>query len=106
MARRWEVGCFAICVIPNTVNQGSRRPLNRQEAVSHRHFTVGTVLPMGLPAEVVWKWVAIQDFLYSIVSLAVNTLKRVRTLSPSRSVSSPQIARCDQRTHLGDERNG
>jgi hypothetical protein len=52
MARRWEVGCLAICVIPNTVNQGSRLPLNRQEAVSHRHFTVGTVLPMWLLAEV------------------------------------------------------
>src|ERR1700730_182160 len=55
MARRREVGCLAICVIPNTVNQGSRLPLNRQEAVSHRHFTVGTVLPVWLLAEVLGK---------------------------------------------------
>src|SRR3984893_3229287 len=81
MARRWEVGCLAICVIPNTVNQGSRLPLNRQDAVSHRHFTVGTVLPMWLLAAVLGKWVAIQDFLYSIVCGS----KYIKTRAPTRS---------------------
>ena len=81
MARRWEVGCLAICVIPNTVNQGSRLPLNRQEAVSHRHFTVGTVLPMWLLAAVLGKWVAIQDFLYSIVSGSKYIKTRAHTKS-------------------------
>src|ERR1700684_2824105 len=83
MARRWEVGCLAICVIPNTVNQGSRLPLNTQEAVSHGHFTVGTVCPCGyLPR----CWGNGSQYRISCIPsyLAVNTLKRVRTLSPSR----------------------
>src|SRR3984893_4544873 len=100
MARRWEVGCLAICVIPNTVNQGSRLPLNRQEAVSHRHFTVGTVFPMWLLAAVLGKWVAIQDFLYSIVCGSKYIKTRAHTKSKPQCLPHRYLYAISARTSV------